>query len=172
MQLVRNAHLVSNHHKRKKKNKIFFLFCSSKWDSFEIMTAAVALLQCRRRSAWLLESSWSVFLLLGWILIRRGFLPFRLSPRAHIHTHTHKTSCVYGLSRPRPFATLISLVRRDSAHPKRENSPSRKRERESRVVACGWITSQTPPNLRRYTLRAVSCVQKTSPIALGSLVGN
>ena len=52
------------------------------------MTAAVALLQCRRRSAWLLESSWSVFLLLGWILIRRGFLPFRLSPRAHIHTHT------------------------------------------------------------------------------------
>ena len=95
------------------------------------MTAAVALLQCRRRSAWLLESSWSVFLLLGWILIRRGFLPFRLSPRAHIHTHTHKTSCVYGLSRPRPFATLISLVRRDSAHPKRENSPSRKRERES-----------------------------------------
>ena len=56
-----------------------------------------------------------------------------VSPPAHIytHTHTHKTSCVYGLSRPRPFATLISLVRRDSAHPKRENSPSRKRERES-----------------------------------------
>ena len=137
--MVRNAHLVSNHHKRKKKNKIFFLFCSSKWDSFEIMTAAVALLQCRRRSAWLLESSWSVFLLLGWILIRRGFLPFRLSPRAHIHTHTHSQNklCLW----PVEAQALghLDLLGPPRLRPpqEREFSFKKERERESRVVACG-----------------------------------
>lgn len=79
----------------------------------------------------------SVFLLLGWMDSYPEGVSFHPSPpplpstytHAHRHTHTHTQNklCVCMCACRGPFATLISLVCRNSAHPKKE------RERGERI---------------------------------------